>query len=320
MNELISIIVPVYNRANVIRECIHSVLIQSYRNWELILVDDGSVDQSLEICRSMAEKDSRIRLYSTEHTGVSGARNKALDEAQGSYIFFLDSDDTIHHNLLETILNGMNSHNAAIAGTERINIRQKQWRDTTNKLMADNTQETIDFLSNKQALDVVFRTTTPINIIGGVMMRRDLVGDTRFSNELFIGEDFYFVYQNLIKGADVIFVGPNRYYSRIHSENISWNHSFEGFWSRFYRRKLIWESETALGRQKNANDQKLDALDVYLRCMKYNAPGTEDFKRMQKIMKEHKKVLASAFTLKKTMLYFFSVYTPKLYLKLFTRK
>lgn len=320
MNELISIIVPVYNRASVIEECIHSVLIQSYRNWEVILVDDGSTDQSLEICRVMSEKDNRIKLFATEHAGVSGARNKALDEAQGDFLFFLDSDDIIHPKLLEALVNAMNEHNAAIAGTVKINLRQGQWCSATKQLMADQSKENIDFLSNEQALNAVFHTTTPINLIGGVMMRRSLVGNTRFTTDLFIGEDFYFIYQNLIKGADVIFLKPKRYYARLHSGNLSWDYSFNGFWSRFYRRKLIWESEAALGRDNNADCQKLDALDVYLRCIKRNAPGSEDFRRMQNTMKDHRKALLSAFSLRQKVLFLLSVYAPKIYLKFFTRK
>ena len=88
-----SIIVPVYNVENYLTECIESILIQTYRDFELILIDDGSTDNSPEICDKYSEKDSRIRVIHKTNGGVSSARNVGLDIALGKYILFIDSDD-----------------------------------------------------------------------------------------------------------------------------------------------------------------------------------------------------------------------------------
>ena len=90
---MVSIIVPVYNIEKYIDECIQSVLNQTYTAWELILVDDGSTDNSGNICDEYAKTDTRIKVLHQKNQGVSAARNIALDKAEGDYIMFLDADD-----------------------------------------------------------------------------------------------------------------------------------------------------------------------------------------------------------------------------------
>lgn len=101
---LISIIVPVYKVEPYLRECLDSIVNQTYRNLEIILVDDGSPDRSGEICDGYAAADKRITVIHQENKGVSAARNAALDIARGDYIQFVDSDDRIEKNTCETVL------------------------------------------------------------------------------------------------------------------------------------------------------------------------------------------------------------------------
>ena len=95
MNPTVSIIVPVYNAQRTLRRCIDSVLNQTFSDFELLLVDDGSKDESGEICDSYALRDERVKVFHIENSGVSAARNVALDRARGEYLQFLDSDDWI---------------------------------------------------------------------------------------------------------------------------------------------------------------------------------------------------------------------------------
>lgn len=316
MNHLISIIIPVLNRQNEIEECIRSVFTQSYENWELLLIDNGSTDRTLEICQALAAEEPRIRLLRAPR-GVSLARNAGVDAARGKYLFFLDSDDVIHPSLLETLLHAMEKHQAGLAGTPVINIHQSQWGDFAKRPKTHKGIGKYRFLTNEQALQAIFQYATPINLIGGVMMLRSLVADTRFRSDLHIGEDFYFMYENLIKGTDVVFVESKWYFARIHNSNLSWDYSFRGFLSRFQRRKLVWLSEEAFGRTENVKLQKLDALDVYLRCLRHHRTINEDTVKMQRVMKDHRKVLLSGLALKHRLLYALAVYAPRLYFRIY---
>ena len=101
---MISIIVPVYNIQSDLARCMESLLRQSYADFEVLLVDDGSDDESNKVCREYAERDKRISVISLEHTGVGGARNAGLKQAKGEYITFVDGDDVVHNRYLETLL------------------------------------------------------------------------------------------------------------------------------------------------------------------------------------------------------------------------
>ena len=101
---LVSIIMPVYNCEKYLTESIGSVISQSYQNWELIIVDDGSTDRSSEIIDAYSQKDVRIKAFHKPNQGVSMARNLALEQMKGEYVTFIDSDDVYHANRLSRMI------------------------------------------------------------------------------------------------------------------------------------------------------------------------------------------------------------------------
>ena len=103
MGELISVIIPIYNVEKYLKECIDSVIAQTYKNIEIILVDDGATDQSGEICDQYAVKDQRIKVIHKVNGGLSDARNAGIDAAIGRYYSFIDGDDFIESDMLETL-------------------------------------------------------------------------------------------------------------------------------------------------------------------------------------------------------------------------
>ena len=100
----VSVVVPVYNAEKYLRQCLDSILSQSFSDWECILVDDGSGDGSAQICDEYANKDARFRTFHQENAGVSSARNFGIEKASGEYLVFLDSDDFLENNCLENLL------------------------------------------------------------------------------------------------------------------------------------------------------------------------------------------------------------------------
>lgn len=121
MNEKkISIIIPVYNRGNTIERCITSVINQSYDKIEIIIVNDGSTDNTLTICEKMKEKDKRIEIINIENQGVSVARNKGIEFATGDYIQFVDSDDYLETDILEEAIKAIKDNDLLIYGYQTV--------------------------------------------------------------------------------------------------------------------------------------------------------------------------------------------------------
>ena len=119
---LVSIIIPVYNTSAYIDRCLDSVTKQSYNNIEIILVDDGSTDDSYEKCLSWAKKDDRIKIITQENGGLSAARNAGLDVCKGEYIQFLDSDDKIGQDMIKKMISEIEKNNADLAACAFYNI------------------------------------------------------------------------------------------------------------------------------------------------------------------------------------------------------
>lgn len=111
---LVSVIVPVYKVEKYLKKCVVSILNQTYKNLEIILVDDGSPDNSGKICDELKKTDSRIKVIHQENMGLSGARNTALDIMSGDAVTFVDSDDTIDLHMVEYLVNDMKQYDADI--------------------------------------------------------------------------------------------------------------------------------------------------------------------------------------------------------------
>ncbi len=123
MNDfLISVIVPVYNIEKYLERCVQSICAQTYKNIEIILVDDGSTDRSGEICDRLADEDKRIRVFHKENGGSSSARNLGLRQAKGAYIGFIDSDDYIEPDMYELLLEAIKKHGLDMAQVSRDEI------------------------------------------------------------------------------------------------------------------------------------------------------------------------------------------------------
>lgn len=115
MQELVSVIVPVYNVEKYINECIGSIVRQTYKNLEICLVDDGSTDSSGECCEEWAKNDSRIKILHQKNLGVSAARNKGLEISTGKWIAFIDSDDYVESTYIKTLLELNHFYNTSIS-------------------------------------------------------------------------------------------------------------------------------------------------------------------------------------------------------------
>ena len=125
-NIRISVVVPIYKVEKYIHKCIQSILAQTYKNLEIILVDDGSPDRCGAICDSYAKEDPRIKVIHKQNGGLSDARNAGIDAAEGGFIGFVDSDDYIAPQMYEQLIKQLVKYNADIAVCKSISVKENQ--------------------------------------------------------------------------------------------------------------------------------------------------------------------------------------------------
>lgn len=148
MNNLISVIVPVYNGEKYIRDCIESVISQSYKDIELILINDGSTDRSGQICNEYGIKDGRVKVIDTPNNGPAQARNIGIENSKGSFIFFIDADDVIKNNALGLLMESYDRCKADLIIGDFKKIKQGDTDSGHNRVF-----ESSKLLSRKDIVD-----------------------------------------------------------------------------------------------------------------------------------------------------------------------
>lgn len=203
----ISVIIPVYNVAEFLTPAIRSVLNQTFKDFEIIAIDDGSSDNSAKILASLAKEDARIRPFYQQNQGVSNTRNKALELATGEYIAFLDSDDEISPLFLETLYNALQNEKEADFAFCGFTAGE-----TAPDWITQSTQPTtVDkpfnhfILRQKPRIDA---TTCP------KLYRRLVLKDLTFPPEFSVGEDLIFLYQVLYRSKKAVHVPQTLYFYR----------------------------------------------------------------------------------------------------------
>ena len=155
----ISVVVPVYKVEEFLPYCVESIVNQTYKNLEIVLVDDGSPDSCGKICDEWAQKDARIKVIHKENGGVSSARNVALDVITGEYLFFADADDTIHPKMCEYLVKVLEQNDADISACS--------WRKVYNIACPENAEYNIDKTSvdtyeGEEVFDLLFNKKVPL--------------------------------------------------------------------------------------------------------------------------------------------------------------
>ena len=149
-NELISIIIPVYNIEKYIHRCIQSIINQTYRNIEIIIVDDGSTDNSGTVCDELAKADNRIFVYHKQNGGAADARNYGLEKATGSYIGFVDGDDFIHPQMYELLLQTAIQYNADLTACK--NVRENEQKFMASRFDEDTIESKVKIIDPFEAV------------------------------------------------------------------------------------------------------------------------------------------------------------------------
>lgn len=226
----ISVIVPVYNSEKYITRCLDSLLSQTYKDLEIICINDGSTDTSGKICDDSAKKDNRIKVFHTENRGVSAARNIGLDNFTGDYVGFVDSDDWIEAEMYEKLYSLAKSSGADISSCSFY------FDGSNDKIKAENRLQVPEYaIKSEDFLEYIYRRDMYKGVSGYVFTRLysaclfkssyERGSKIRFCDKLAINEDSYFLAECSVHSGKVIFVDLPFYHycdnpsSLMHSEN-----------------------------------------------------------------------------------------------------
>ena len=204
----ISIIVPCYKVEQYLPNCIESILCQSYTNWELILVDDGSPDNCGNICDDYAVKDNRIKVVHKQNGGLSSARNAGMKIMTGDYVTFLDSDDFLHKDALHILVKHAKKHDAQIVQCNFVRGSETVFPDWNN-------QEKVDVYDNH----TVFTKFAAKIIVCGKLYKRELL-DGITMPEGIINEDDWTTWKIYYKAKTIVVTNRPLYYYTVNPNSI----------------------------------------------------------------------------------------------------
>ena len=212
---LISIIVPIYNVEKYLRQCLDSIQDQTYQNFECLLINDGSSDNSADICREYVSKDSRFRYIEKENGGVSSARNLGIEHSKGEYITFIDSDDWVDSDYLEVLYTALIDENADISVStyKRFHMADNCWyvhsfqRGYEKRVFTN--QELIDEFIDLDTFDYSYR------YVCGKLVRKCLLDKIAFNEMTTLGEDMEFWLKLYLISNKVVFVNRDSYIYRL---------------------------------------------------------------------------------------------------------
>ena len=251
----ISIIVPVYKVEKYLDRCVESILSQTFNNFELILVDDGSPDKCPEMCDDWAKKDKRIRVIHKSNGGLSSARNAGLDIIEGDYVCFVDSDDWVTSDMCEYFFYLAQKYSADIISTLPIRCSEA--------VEIKPFDERIELLNSKEFIKRVLKVNTRVteHYAWGKLYRSELWNSIRFPEGL-IAEDVLSTFEVTLKANKIIRSNQNKYFYYQNSEGITGS----GFTIKEFDLLKIWDLVCL-------EAQKIDDSDIqyWARMNRYRA-------------------------------------------------
>ena len=207
---MLSIIIPVYNAELYLNKAVESIKSQSYRDWELILIDDGSTDNSAQICDDYERSNPQIHTIHKTNGGVSSARNLGLNYARGQFVMFLDADDWVGPTLCEDLMNRIDNHDLAIGG-------YRELRSTGEKVLTMS-----DMVVQVKAMHKVFAELYKkylINTPASKIYRADIAKSLSFREDVKLGEDLLFNLDYLRKCKTIVITTVSEYTYNCLNEN-----------------------------------------------------------------------------------------------------
>lgn len=214
-DELISIIVPIYNVENYLRMCLDSIQNQTYQNFECLLINDGSPDHSSKICEEFVEKDSRFRYFEKENGGLSSARNLGIEcSGGGAYITFVDSDDWLENNALDQLYGALKKENADISIGRYNSYDETRYVYMIYVTDPDDSLEVIEgkAIMDREGVEEVRNGNWTVAVLK--LFKRELLQDLPFPIGK-IAEDTYWTWKVLLRASRIVYLNRCVYWYRV---------------------------------------------------------------------------------------------------------
>lgn len=309
---LISVIVPVYNVEPYLRRCVDSILRQTYRNLEILLVDDGSTDRSGTICDASAQQDTRVKVIHQKNQGQAAARNHGIDQAKGEYLSFVDSDDFIEERMLETLC-----RDAAEAG---VMLAAAGFRKVSDAVASSAPTEGIgpEIMSGKEAIDSLLLSEEIGDFPWNKLYDRRLFDGVRYP-EGYIFEDLGTTYR-LVERCPRISFRREALYNYYQRADSTLNQTKK---LRFYENKFdMGYSRYVWLRERYGDFLENDAalLSNIEHCWPYLAQEEERREKMEAFLRQMKPEAARLLCPSSQRKYRLLRFSRKLYAKLFVLK
>lgn len=188
VNKLVSIIIPVYNAEKTLGKCLSSILNQTYNNLDIIVVNDGSTDNSDNICKKFQNKDKRINYIYQKNSGVSNARNSGINLVKGEYVTFIDADDWIDNDFIESLMNLIVKNNADVITSTAIDFTDDK---VINKVDSELKYKIIN--NSDEMLKELFKGKKYNSVSWGKIYKKEVIINQKFDEDLKIAEDLKFL-------------------------------------------------------------------------------------------------------------------------------
>lgn len=208
MEELVSVIVPIYMVEKYLNKCVDSIINQTYKNLEIILVDDGSKDNCGNICEEYKKKDERIIVIHKQNGGLSSARNVGIEKSNGNFITFIDSDDYISKDYIEYLYNGLKKYNLDIIIT---NLKKVYGKNNDTKQVNIDKADDINIIDSLTALEYLIYQKKIDCSATGKLFKREIIKDIRFP-EGKIYEDMGTIYKFIMEAKNIGYTNTKKYY------------------------------------------------------------------------------------------------------------
>ena len=262
MRELVTIIVPVYNVEEYVEECINSLIKQNYDNLEIILVDDGSTDSSGNICEQFKNKDNRIKVVHQNNGGLSAARNTGIKNATGNFYAFIDSDDFISENYIETLYKTLNAYDCDIAISNMVRIFENE-----EKTSFYSPTKNVEILSSNER----FKTLNQPSVCNK-LFRAELFKNVDFPIRKYY-EDTFVYHKVLYNAKRVVYTGIDGYFYRCRLSSILGDNKFNNKYFDFI--------EAVEERCKFLIEKEINPY-AYEACLSYYAAYSNAVKKIDK--------------------------------------